>query len=226
VAEIAKTLGITPAAAAAILAGGGAILGSQSGAKPAGTTTTVQDIPDWQKPYVTKAFDAAGQTFDSINAPEVQKAAGALTGAGYQQMLDTINGKYLDPNSNPYLSDYLNIGTRNIKNSVDSMFGAANRVGSGANQDVLATKISDFQTPILYNNYNTERSRQNSNALAAPEWITSATNAAFAPINAYSNIVKSPMGTSTTQPYFTNPVGGAISGAIAANAIGNIKFGT
>jgi hypothetical protein len=70
------------------------------------------------------------------------------------------NGSLSDVNSNPYLQGMLDIQSRRISDSVNSMFGAGNRYGSGANQQVLGREIGDAATQMLGSAYENNMGRQ------------------------------------------------------------------
>ena len=74
--------------------------------------------------------------------------------------LNTLRGDFLSGN-NPYLQQAV---LDPITQNVQSQFSRAGRLGSGANQDVLARSLA---TPLMQN-YETERARQNAMIGAAP----------------------------------------------------------
>ena len=191
----------------------GALLGSQNGAKQAGTTTTVQDIPDWQKPYVLDLFNKANATYNASQGQQPQNQA--LVDAGRKQLTDTINGNYLSPDSNPYLKGMFNAGADQITNKVNSQFTASGRYGSGAQTGELGYQLGNFANNLYGNAYQTGRQQQLTAATAAPGYAASAATSPFAGLEAYGNIVGNRFGSQTQSPYFTNPTGGALSGALA-----------
>lgn len=85
-------------------AGVGGLLGSGAlgGNKPAGTTTSVQDIPEWQKPYVMQAMNSARGL---LNTP----TDNTMTDAASANLMSTVNGDYL--NSNPGNAAYQALST-------------------------------------------------------------------------------------------------------------------
>ena len=74
--------------------------------------------------------------------------------------LNTLLGDFLSGN-NPYFQQAV---LNPITQKVQSQFSRAGRLGSGANQDVLARSLA---TPLMQN-YETERARQNAMIGAAP----------------------------------------------------------
>jgi hypothetical protein len=129
---------------------GGGLLGSGllgGGAKQAGTVTTVQDIPDWLKPYVMKniagaqgvmnnpLFDptsilqkangiASNPLYDPTqnlqNAQNVLNAGVApnpLVQQAQDEMSKTIAGQYLSPDSNPWLKSTYDQAAKAVSDS-------------------------------------------------------------------------------------------------------------
>src|SRR4029077_3092352 len=78
----------------------------------------------------------AGNTTTTTNQT---LAPGAL-----QNIQDTISGRYLDPNTNPYLASTYDAAARQIAPRVNSLFEAGGRYGSGAHQGVLGQNLADL----------------------------------------------------------------------------------
>jgi len=126
--------------------------------------------------------------------------AQTLPPGALQNIQDTISGRYLDPASNPYLSNTYDYAARQITPRVNSIFEAGGRYGSGAHQGVLGQNLSDLANNIYGTNYQNERTRQ----------FAAAT---------------SPIGSTVTSPYFTNPLAGILSGALGGGVLGNLFGG-
>ena len=105
-----------------------------------------------------------------------------LSRAAQSELTNTINGKYL--NSNPYLSQAINVATQPIKDAfsgevmpgIDSNFSSAGRYGSGLQGQLyndanaqLGQQIGNVSTNMSYQNYGDERQRQMQAMLFAPE---------------------------------------------------------
>lgn len=194
----------------------GGLLGSMSGgAKPAGTTTTVNDIPDWQKPYVTNAFGAAGNALNDANA--AYAATKPTTDLATSNMNATLRGDYLG--SNPALDGMFNTAANSVANKVNSAFSSAGRYGSGAQTSTLTEGLGNLANNIYGQNYQQERQRQFAGSLAAPSYSQGMTQAAYGPASGYANIVRQPVGSTQSSPYFTNPLGGAVSGLLGGYAL-------
>jgi hypothetical protein len=276
-------------------AGLGAALGSQSGARPAGTTVTVQDIPEWQKqllfpefanaknllheqvaqgpsPLVTSAQDQLqrtinGEFLNSNPGNETYRAMTQFSNPYESMLLPTANGQYLTPESNPYIRATYDAAARGVTdnyNSVvrpqnDSVFYRAGAFGPGSstfeetvarNQYGLGQNLNNLATDIygrnysfergnqlnaqnaligsanttqgihaagaagLSGNYNTASQQQQAATLAAPAFATAKNSAAWQPYKDFMSIAGGSFGGSQSQPYFNNPMGGALSGAM------------
>lgn len=169
------------------------------GAMSKGTQTTTQKSEPWaaQQPYLQDVFaeaqnqyrgsapnyypssTIAGQSADTLQAQTMARNA-ALGGAGGLQTAqgvanDTAAGKYLSPDSNPWLADTYNKAadavTRQFQTTqlpgVDSAMEGAGRYGSGswalargAATDSYGRTIGGLATDIYGGNYQNERNRQ------------------------------------------------------------------
>jgi len=204
-------------------AGLGGLLGLLGGSsKPAGTTTTVTDIPDWLKPYVMSNLNAATARSAQIGS------ATPLLGPGQDEMLKTIQGQYLTPDSNPYLKATVDDALGQAKSAFNSQYaniqgGGDNMMNSGY-QEALARNLGKTALPFYNQNYQTERGRQLGAATAAPDYTTSQYGAAFSPFTSYSNLTRG-LGSQSSQPYFTNPMAGALGGAALGSQFGKIFSG-
>lgn len=213
----------------------GALLGGTSANnKPAGTTTTIQDVPDWQKPYLVDLFNSAKSTYQN---QATDQTAQNLNNAGAANLQSTLAGNFLSPDSNPYLQATFDKAARSLTDQYNyttmpqlsrsfgnqQAFGGSSAYGEAfgkANQG-LATGLADLGTGIYGGNYQTERGRQFTGALSAPDYAASYRSSPYAGLNAYGNIVGRQYGSQTQEPYFTNPVGGALSGALGGLALSN-----
>lgn len=203
--------------AKALLPLAGAIAGGiGASSEPAGTTTTVQDIPDWLKTYVTGNLDAA-QKYMTEHPQDNSLLAPATA-----QLKSTIAGNYL--NSNPYIDAMFSKARDAVGSGIDSRFTAAGRYGSGAHQGVLGTTFNNLATDIYGTNYANERARQVAAAQIAPSFTTEAGSAPFSAFGSFGNLTKQGV-SSTTSPYFNNPVGGALSGGLTGAMIAKLLEG-
>lgn len=180
---------------------------SSQGAPGTSQTTQNVNMGPWapQQPYVEALFKGAadawknyglqpypGQTFAGLN-PTQTSALGTIAGMGSTpdagvsaasaMNTDTINGKYLDPSTNPYLTATYNAAATPVTNSymtatapqTSSAFSAAGRYGSGSynnavsqNQQNLGTTLNNLATNIYSGNYQNERQNQITAAGMAP----------------------------------------------------------
>lgn len=175
-------------------------MGAKSNAGAPSNTTQVVNSGPWapQQPYLTDALQKAQENYglasqnkyyggEAIapmndaqnNALNTTIGIGSGTNAGVaaagQNNADTLNGKYLDPNSNPYLKDTFNSAadavTRQYQTATAPQTAgameSAGRYGSGAynnqvknNQLNLGTSLNNLATNIYGGNYQTERGNQ------------------------------------------------------------------
>ena len=130
------------------------------GSNPQNITTTVANEPsEFVRPYLTEAVGQAQDLFQSTTpnyfpsqtyadfAPETTAALNLasaralnnpLLGSSQTEINKILQGDYLTPTSNPYLQDLYNQMAKNVTSGVQSQFTKAGRLGSAANQEVLA----------------------------------------------------------------------------------------
>ena len=177
-----------------------------SSSKPSGTSTTVVNRDPWstQQPYLSTGFGRAETLLDqppefypsstvvpyspateeALTGMETRARAGSpLTGAAQENILSTVQGDYLSPESNPYLTSAMEAATRPMQErftqdvlpGISSAFSQAGRYGSGlmANQQQRASEnylrqVGDVTSAMAYRNYADERARQQAAAQMAP----------------------------------------------------------
>jgi len=145
--------------------------------------TTTVNPPAYAAPYLAYGANEAQRLYNQGGgfnyfpentlagfSPEQQMAMNlqsnrALSGSPLQReaqdlSLNTLQGNFLSGN-NPYFQQAV---LDPITQNVQSQFSRAGRLGSGANQDVLARSLA---TPLMQN-YENERARQNAMIGVAP----------------------------------------------------------
>jgi hypothetical protein len=199
-------------------AGIGGLLGATGGgSRPAGstTTTTTQDIPDWLKPYVTGNLAGAQTTRDQLTGSN--NGLMNLAVPGYAA---TLRGDYLDPNSNPWLKSTFTNAADLTNARINSAFEGGNRYGSGAQAGAIGTADSMLASNIFGGNYQAERARQNAAIGGVPQFNQGASTAALSPYSGFNSLIPGLRTGAETSPYFTNPMGSALSGALAGGILG------
>lgn len=126
-------------------------------------------------PGKTVAGFTPGQTQGYQNIIDRGLKGSPLMPAANRTALDTIEGKYLDPSTNPWLKGTFDAAagdvTRSYQNTTapqtDAAFAAAGRYGSGAyarmrgnNEQALGTTLENLGTGIYGDNYARERQNQ------------------------------------------------------------------
>jgi hypothetical protein len=131
-----------------------------------GTTTTKSAPWEPQQPYLQNLFSRGnslyGQSQDSpyqtllnnrMNQPS------PITNAGQGLALNALQGKFLDPYSNPHFSGALNQTLGNVRSQINSQFTGDN-FGNSAHQEWLGRGLTNAALPMLANQYNAERANQ------------------------------------------------------------------
>jgi len=154
------------------------------GGDKTGTQTLTNNPPAYAAPYLAYGANEAQRLYDmggGFNyfpehmvagfSPEQQMAmtlqtnralsGSPLTREAQDLSLNTLRGDFLSGN-NPFFKEAV---LDPITQDVQSTFSRAGRLGSGANQDVLARSLA---TPLMQN-FENERARQNAMIGAAPE---------------------------------------------------------
>jgi hypothetical protein len=199
--------------------GAGALLGGMGGSSgPAGTTTTEQGIPDWLMPYVKPALDKYSTDIQNYNVDPY-----GVMPAAMQEFKNTVGGMYLDPSTNKWLDEYYKLGAERIKGTISPSFGHMQAFGSHSGyNEALSRGLGDFSVGLFGGNYQKERDRQQQMTAAAPSFLQSSSQAAFAPYQGYLNTVGG-LGKKTQQPYFEgSDMQNALGGALAGWGLGNL----
>jgi hypothetical protein len=98
-------------------------------------------------------------------SPVMNQAKGYLS--------DVMGGNYLNPDSNPYMSGYLNNALDKVRGQVNSSFAQGGGFGGSANQEILARELGKTATGILAPAYESERNRMQQSLLFAPQMAQS-----------------------------------------------------
>jgi hypothetical protein len=208
---------------AAIL--GGAALGALGGSKKSGSVSSTQTSAPWgmQQAYLMDSFQKANAAANNPYRGQM------LSSAGTGQLGDTIRGQYLDPSSNPFLGRYVNDALGQVKSQFAGQYGgqAGSNLGNSGYQEMLARTLANTALPIYANAYGQERQNQLQAAGLASEVDRANMTNPFAPLAAYHQIVGGNYGgtATTNQPYFTNPIGGALGGALAGGQLAGLFGG-
>lgn len=242
-------------AAAGVGVVGGALL--SDGSRQAGTTTVNQDPWSGQQPYLRDLFSQAqSQQRSGLLAPANPYTAQAaiqtanlandpngLIANAQRQLGQTLGGSYLSPTSNPYLQGYVQQALDQVKQNVNSQFRGDN-FGSSANQEFLAKTLANTALPIYAQNYANERQNQLNAATAAPglqganaaqlagagQLLQTQLDLPYTGLTRYQGLIGGQQyGSTTSAPYYRNPLaeaaGGALTGLQLYNAFSGPKQG-
>ena len=161
------------------------------GSNPTNVTTTTSAEPsEFVKPYVTEAFDQAQNLFQSASpnyypnqtytdfAPQTETALqlaqaralnNPLLNSSQNEINSILQGNYLSPTSNPYSQALYNQMAGDVTSGVQSQFSKAGRLGSAANQEVLASELGNLANQVYGDQYNQERANMMTAAQFAPQ---------------------------------------------------------
>lgn len=161
------------------------------GSNPTNVTTTTSAEPsDFVKPYVSEAFDQAQNLFQSASpnfypnqtytdfAPETNAAMqlatnramnNPLLASSQSEINNILQGNYLDPSTNKYSQQLYDQIAGDVTSGVQSQFSKAGRLGSGANQEVLASELGKLGTQVFGDQYNRERENMVNATQIAPQ---------------------------------------------------------
>lgn len=170
------------------------------------TTTQQTQLPDYLQPYgnlyAQQGYNLSQQPYQAYPyetvAPFTQDQTTAMdqvrhramsgspvVNAAQQQQLDTINGQYLNPDTNPYLQQTYDQAADRVTDSfargtaaqTDARFARAGAFGGsawnemqGANQQALGDSLGGLAANIYGNNYANERSRQQQASQFSPNF--------------------------------------------------------
>lgn len=185
-----------------ILSGIGAIGGLLSSGDD--TVTQRQELPDFLKPYAPlyaqMGFDLSQMPFNpypyetvapftqdqqsAMDAVRQRATAGSpVVNAAQQQTLNTIQGDYLNPQTNPYLQQTYDLAadrmgdafSRGTAAQTDANFARAGAFGGSAwqeaqegNQRAFGDALGTLGANLFGNNYAQERNRQQQASMFAP----------------------------------------------------------
>ena len=161
------------------------------GSNPSNVTTTTSAEPsEFVQPYLTQAFNQAQNLFESSVpnyfpkqtyadfTPETETALklatarslnNPLLGSSQKEIDSILKGNYLSPTSNPYLQGLYNQMAGDVTAGVQSQFSKAGRLGSAANQQVLADELGQLANEVYAPNYQMERQNMMAATQLAPQ---------------------------------------------------------
>ena len=170
-----------------------------------------------------------------------QRANGSpLESAAEGNLAATANGNYLNA-GNPYFQNMVNQAAQSIRPSIDSQFEGAGRYGSGSHAAAMDSALTNMAGSLAYQNYGNERQNQIQASAVAPSMQAmdynnlnnlfqagslqqqqqqNELNAPLQKLQNYNALISGNVGSQTTTPYFKNPMGSVLGGAMAGGSIG------
>ena len=191
-------------------AGLGGLFGTSQGTVPYNSHSSSTFNPFAQS-YLTPALQGAQNVYNS--------GGNGLFGLAENQVRSTLNGDYLNPNSNPYLASSVNDALGLAKSSFAGQYGGAagQNLDNSGYQEGLARTLGQIATNAYSNAYGQERQNQ----LSA---IPFAASLPYANVGGYEAALAPGLSFGTTsnqgyneQPYYTNQTAQTL-GALAGGA--------
>ena len=211
----------------------GGLLGSTSGSKQSGTTTTTQVPWASQQPYLSDLFSQAQAASANGSTPNSYQnsAANALNSV-------TNNGPTYNPYlgvNNPYLTQAIANANSDITKAIQPTWDAMSRqngdFGNSGINETMAKQLADtmqrtdtsMRMQDYTNQQNLYQQAVQNTAGNANSLLSAGSYLQQMPWQNILNYGKAvggaSYGNSTTTPYYTNPGAGAIGGAIAGSQI-------
>nr|BAR34536.1 hypothetical protein [uncultured Mediterranean phage uvMED] len=166
--------------------GGGSSAPNQVGTQ---VTTQARDVPDYLKDDYQFAVQQARDLYDTPQqlfegsytvpfsdvtqqgldqATQLAQAGDPLNQASTDLATQRLQGNFLTGDMNPYFNQAVETAINPVISTVQSQFSRGGRLGSDANQEVLARAIGDITAPLAFANYNNELDRQMQTQRLAP----------------------------------------------------------
>lgn len=202
-----------------------------------GSTSSSSAPWEGQSPYLEMLFHRAnklyGQNGISREAQNlaIQRARdpNSIIGRTMSGIDDTVSGRYLSPETNPYFKDAVGDALGLAKGQIMSQFGGAagQNVSNSGFQEHLARTLGSLATNAYADNYARERQNQlnafnlvpslgmlDANVLSGVDQDRWARLARFQQAVSGGNF-----GSTNQTPYFTNPISGALGGALSGGIL-------
>lgn len=204
----------------------GGLLGSMNGAKQAGTTTTTQTPWAGQQPYLLDAFERART---SANGTPLQTQANA----NYSSVLSGPTKNPMLGMDNPYLTKAIDNAntdvTRAMMPAIDQANHASGSFGNSGVADTYGKNLTDAYsrnaTGMRMQDYTNQQNLYQQAVGNTLGFTSNANNYTAQPAQNYAQTIQGNYGSSTTTPYFNNPMAGIMGGAMVGNKIGaNLGF--
>jgi hypothetical protein len=192
----------------------GNLFGTQQGTVPYNNSfNNTSTFNPFAASYLPAALTGAQQVYNS--------GGNGLFGAAQDQVRSTLNGDYLNPNTNPYFQSSVNDALGMARSSFAGQYGGAagNNLGNSGYQEGLARTLGQVATNAYSNAYGQERQNQLGAvpyAASLPYANVAGYESALAPGLSFGTQTQSGTG-QNEQPYFQNNTANTL-GALAGGA--------
>lgn len=142
----------------------------------------------------TPYIDDAAKNVQSAYGTAQAQTPGLLAnvGAANDYYKTQLSGANL--NGNPYIDGIIDTTNKGVTDNVNSQFSSAGRYGSGMHAGILATKLSEADNALRYQNFSAERGYQNQAAAGLLQGTGVAAAIPQAAAGTYADQVKALLG--------------------------------
>lgn len=137
--------------------GGMGGFGGMFGGRRSGWSGMEDGVPQGGQPTYA---EFSPTTERALQGYEDRAAAGSpILDAGAEQLMGTLRGDYLTPDSNPFLRQYGDALAGHVQDRVNAEFSKAGRYGSGRHAGTTAREVGGILSGLYGGAYENERSR-------------------------------------------------------------------
>lgn len=204
----------------------GGLFGTEQGTVPYNNSfnnTSSSTPAAFAMPYLTHGLEQAQSIYDANQSPSM-----GLTNSAQGYLQDSISGKYLSPDSNPYLKASVTDALGQAGSAFAGQFGGAagQNLNNSGYQEALARGLGGVATNAYSNAYGQERQNQQAAAGMIPAFSSFAAQQPYMGLQNYMSAISPALqfGNTTNagtqqnqQPYFQNNTATTL-GALAGGA--------
>jgi hypothetical protein len=214
----------------------GGLFGTEQGSVPYNnqfSNTSSSTPAAFAMPYLNQGLSQAQSIYNANQTPSLD-----TFNAGQSNLQDTLAGKYLSPDSNPYLQASVSDALGQAKSAFAGQYGGAagQNLDNSGYQEALARGLGGVATNAYSNAYGQERQNQMNAAGMVPAFSTFAAQQPYMGLQNYMSAISPALqfGTQTNsgtqqnqQPFYQNNTAttlGALAGGAALAKMSDIRL--
>jgi len=121
-------------------------------------------------PFGSALVPLSSETEQSLKQKtDIANAGSPVSAANTANITDTLNGKYLNPDTNPWLAEIVKRASGQAENRVNTGYELGGRGGSGAWSSALTDSLMGTSASLYGANYDNERGRMMTASSLAPQ---------------------------------------------------------